>query len=63
MSTEIEKLVQLAKQVPETPTDRELQRRSFAYGNTAIENPLITRQMIEEQADRMAAELSTELDE
>ncbi|MCC7046580.1 MAG: hypothetical protein IT562_07710 [Alphaproteobacteria bacterium] len=62
MSKEIEKLVQLAKQVPETPNDRERQRRSFAYGNTAIENPLITREMVEEQADRMAAE-STERNE
>lgn len=56
MPSEIEKLVQLAKQAPESPEDRERQRRSFAFGNTAIENPLITREMIEQQAERLAAE-------
>lgn len=58
MSREIEKLVQLAKQVPESSADRERQRRSFAFGNTAIENPLITREMVEKEAERLAAELA-----
>jgi hypothetical protein len=34
-----------------TPEQREQQRRSFAYGNTKIENDLITREMIEEAAN------------
>jgi hypothetical protein len=29
----------------------EEQRRSFAYGNTKIENDLITRKMVDEQAE------------
>jgi hypothetical protein len=29
---------------------RRLQRISFAYGNAAIDNPDITREMVEEQA-------------
>lgn len=31
----------------------EAQRRSFAYGNTAIENPRITREMVNEEADKL----------
>jgi hypothetical protein len=38
---------------PMTEAQREEQRRSFAYGNVAIENPRITRAMI----DAAAAEL------
>ena len=37
-----------------TPAQQEEQRRSFAYGNTKIENDLITRQMIDEAAERLA---------
>jgi hypothetical protein len=39
-----------------TDTDREAQRRSFAYGNTKIENDLITPETV----DKAAQELSTE---
>ena len=34
--------------------NREEQRRSFAYGNTAYENPRITREMIDRQAEKLA---------
>jgi hypothetical protein len=37
-----------------TPEEREEQRRSFAYGNVAIENPQVTRAMIDEAAERLA---------
>ena len=33
-----------------TPAQEEAQRRSFAYGNTKIENDRITRQTIDEAA-------------
>ena len=56
MTNDVEKLVKLAKNVPETPADREKQRRSFAYGNTAIENPRITREMIDAQAEALKSE-------
>ena len=36
-----------------TPEEKEEQRRSFAYGNTAIENPRITREMIDGAADEL----------
>lgn len=38
-----------------TPSELEQQRRSFAYGNTHIENSLITRRVVDEQADKLKA--------
>lgn len=36
-----------------TKSDREAQRRSFAYGNIKIENDLVTREMVEEEAAKL----------
>ena len=33
-----------------SPEEEETQRQSFAYGNTNIENPRITREMIKNEA-------------
>lgn len=54
MNEELEFLLEQAKKVEMTLAEQEEQRRSFAYGNTKIENDLITREMINEAADRMA---------
>jgi hypothetical protein len=54
MGEELQKLIEIAKGVTPTPEHREEQRRSFAYGNTAYENARITREMIAEQADKLA---------
>lgn len=54
MSANLEFLLEQAKKVKMTPAQQEEQRRSFAYGNTKIENDLITREMIDEAADRLA---------
>jgi hypothetical protein len=51
MSEEIEKLLAAAKGHPLGLTEKEEQRRSFAYGNTHIENDLITREMVDQQAE------------
>ena len=51
MSTELEKLLELAKRVQMTPEEKEKQRRSFAYGNARIENERITREAIDRAAD------------
>jgi len=56
MTNDIEKLLEAAKRYKPTPEHREEQRRSFAYGNTAFENPLITRDMVDAQAERLKAE-------
>jgi len=47
-------MIEKAKQVNMTPKQREEQRRSFAYGNTKIENDQITRESVDREADAMA---------
>lgn len=54
MDKQLEYLLEQAKKIVMTPAEQEEQRRSFAYGNTKIENDLITREMIDEAAERMA---------
>lgn len=49
----LEYLLEMARSVEMTPAEQESQRRSFVYGNTAIENKLITRAMVDEQADKL----------
>jgi hypothetical protein len=47
MEHSISKLIELAKAVHVTDEDRRQQRRSFVYGNTAFENPDITRALVD----------------
>jgi len=56
MTEELKTLIEVAKRVTPTPEQREEQRRSFAYGNTAFENNRITREMIDRQAEKLAAD-------
>jgi hypothetical protein len=56
MGDELKTLIEIAKRVVPSPKDREEQRRSFAYGNTAFENSRITREMVDRQADKLADE-------
>ncbi|MGC8550688.1 MAG: hypothetical protein ACP5M4_13415 [Acidobacteriaceae bacterium] len=53
MPTYVEQLLEAARLRDFPAVEREAQRRSFAYGNTHIENPRITRQTVEQQADSM----------
>ena len=39
--------------------EREEQRRSFAYGNTNIENPRITRETVDRQAELLTSRTVT----
>jgi hypothetical protein len=48
-------LIEQARRVEQTPAQREEQRRSFAYGNLKIENPRVTREMIDRVADQLPA--------
>jgi hypothetical protein len=50
MAKNLEALLRAAKKVKMTSAEYEQQRRSFAYGNTNIENGLITKEMINEAA-------------
>ncbi|HEX3808883.1 MAG TPA: hypothetical protein VHW02_04205 [Rhizomicrobium sp.] len=50
---ELDKLIELARAVKMTPTESEAQRRSFAYGNAAFENPKITKEMVDREAEKL----------
>ena len=56
MTDALKKLLEAAKTATPTAAQREEQRRSFAYGNTAFENSRITREMVDREADRLARE-------
>ena len=47
---EIEKLLEKARQAVMSDAEKEAQRRSFAYGNSKIENPDITREIVDAEA-------------
>ena len=49
-------LLEAAKNAKPTAQHREEQRRSFAFGNTAFENELITREMVDREAEKLARE-------
>ena len=49
-------LLEIAKKVQMSKQQEEQQRRSFAYGNTKIENRDMTRQAIERAATVVAEE-------
>jgi hypothetical protein len=51
--SELDRLIELARQVKMSSNESEAQRRSFAFGNAGFENPLITREMVDEQAEKL----------
>jgi hypothetical protein len=46
-------LIERARRIEMTASDREEQRRSFAYGNANIENAAVTRKVVENVADEL----------
>jgi hypothetical protein len=48
----LSRLIEMARAVHVTAEQREEQRRSLAYGNTAFENHRITREMVDRQAEK-----------
>jgi hypothetical protein len=54
MTDTLKKLLEAAKTAKPTPEHREQQRRSFVYGNTHFENELITREMVDREAEKLA---------
>lgn len=55
-NSDITILVEKAKRITMSPGEREQQRRSFAFGNANIENEAVTKDVIEQVADRMVQE-------
>jgi hypothetical protein len=53
MTEKLVALLKRARSVTMTVAQKEEQRRSFAYGNTKIENDRITRKMVNEQAETL----------
>jgi hypothetical protein len=60
MTDALKELLEAAKKAQPTPEHREQQRRSFAYGNAAFENELITREMIDREAEKLSRESDDE---
>jgi hypothetical protein len=54
----LKRLLEASRLHPMSVDEKEAQRRSFAYGNTAFENPLITREMVDEEARKLAVEVN-----
>ena len=53
MTEGLNKLLAAAKTVRPSSEQNEEQRRSFAYGNTNIENPQITRETVDKEAEEL----------
>ena len=53
MSENLKELLEKAKAIKMSPEQKEEQRRSFAYGNTNIENPRITRETVDQAAEQL----------
>lgn len=51
----LSQLVEMARAIRLDETQRDEQRRSFVYGNTAIENEDITRSMVDDAAASVKA--------
>jgi len=50
---EFQVLLEHAKRVQMSPEQKEAQRRSFAFGNANIENEAVTREMVDEAAEKI----------
>ena len=53
MNKKLNELLEKAKNVRLSPEQKEEQRRSFAYGNTNIENSRITRETVDREAEEL----------
>jgi hypothetical protein len=56
MTKDLQELVERARKIEMTPEQIGEQRRSFAYGNTHIENERITRKMVDDLDSRLQAQ-------
>lgn len=58
MTNRLQELLEEARKSVPTSQEKEEQRRSFAYGNTNIENSRITREMVDEEAESLKKEVA-----
>ncbi len=53
MSDLLQKLIDASRERTMSDAEKEAQRRSFAYGNAHIENERVTREMVDEAAEKI----------
>lgn len=53
MNAKLSTLIEMARLMRMSTEDWEEQRRSFAYGNTKIENDRITREIVDQEAEAL----------
>ncbi len=58
MSKETLELLEAARRYQFSAAEKEEHRRSFAFGNTKIENSRITRELIDREAEKLDLERS-----
>lgn len=58
MSNELKELLEAARVRKYTEEEKEAHRRSFAFGNTNIENSRVTREIVDREAERLNQEAS-----
>jgi hypothetical protein len=56
MPKNLQMLIDAARSRPVSADELQAQRRSFAYGNTKIENDRVTREMVAEQDELLQIE-------
>ena len=57
----VKELLKLVREVPFTAELREQQRRSFVFGNTALDNENITREIIDIEADKLSRDVNDKI--
>lgn len=58
MTKELEELLEAGKNLVVTVEQKEEQRRSFAFGNTNIENSRVTRETVNKEAEALKGKVS-----
>lgn len=53
MSETLQKLIDASRDRVMSDAEKEAQRRSFAYGNAHIENERVTREMVDQAAEKI----------
>lgn len=56
MNVKLQRLIDASRGRPMSEAEQEAQRRSFAYGNAHIENERVTRQMVDDAAEKLRRE-------
>jgi hypothetical protein len=59
MSNHLQMLIEVARTRSISADELQAQRRSFAYGNTKIENDRVTREMVDQQDELLKQEAQT----